>query len=302
VTDPAPSAARLGVVLPAASATASAADYIRAARVAEEIGYDSVFCGDHLFGTLDTFECLTLLAAIAAATERVRVGATVLVLPLREPAVTAKQIATIDRISEGRFILGVGPGGERPEEFAAVGKAVAQRGRLTDEALATMAALWTGEPADVPHAPGIAGQVGSPAPGRKGGPPIWIGGRSDAALERALRHDGWCAYATSPRTLARHASALKARKASLYISVLVFTRVDADSNIAARVARDCIFSYYGQDWTNLLDHVAAIGTTEYVARRLGEYRAAGADEIVICPLSTGRDDLEGQLRAIADLR
>lgn len=292
---------KFGIVLPAIPDAGSAADYIRAARQVEELGFDSVFCGDHLFGTVPTYECLSILAGIAAATTRVKLGSAVVVLPLREPAITAKQVATIDHISQGRFIFGVGPGGERPEEFHAVGKAVSQRGQLTDTYLDLMKALWSGEAVDLPGWPQVNGQIGSPVPYSRPGPPIWVGGRSEAALERALRHDGWSAYATSVPSLTRTVDRLRERRHDLYLSVLVFTRIGSDADAAATQARDIIYTYYGQDWTDLLAHIAAVGDARHVRERLAAYAATGVDEVVLCPLGDSAQDLRSQLTMAADL-
>ncbi|MDR7515622.1 MAG: LLM class F420-dependent oxidoreductase [Armatimonadota bacterium] len=171
---------------------------LEVARAAEEMGYDSVWASDHLlppanrprYGTL--FECLTTLAYVAGQTRRVRLGTSVLVLPLRHAVEVAKQVATLDALSGGRVILGVGAGWI-PEEFAALGADFRHRGRHLDEAIRVLRLLWS-EPR-----PSFAGTfyqfrdvLFGPLPVQPGGPPIWVGGYTDAALRRAARlGDAW---------------------------------------------------------------------------------------------------------------
>ncbi|MGW1210052.1 TIGR03619 family F420-dependent LLM class oxidoreductase [Streptomyces sp. NPDC002499] len=153
------------------------------ARTAEELGFDHVFASGHaLAGDSGvTPDPLVTLAAVAGATERIGLVTSILVLPLYNTIVLAHQAATLDRLSGGRFTLGVGTGWDA-SEFAAVGVPFAGRGRRMDEQLGTVRKLWRGE--------------GEPRlgvlPRTEGGPQVWVGGGSDAALRRALRYgDAW---------------------------------------------------------------------------------------------------------------
>src|SRR2546425_5544988 len=126
-------------------------DIIRGAAVrAEQLGYDSVWVSDHVvvphanvvnFGET-VFDPLVTLAVVAGATSRVRLGTTVLIAPYRNPVVTAKMISSLDALSGGRFILGIGAGWVAAESVA-LGVPFAERGAMTDESLATMRELWT---------------------------------------------------------------------------------------------------------------------------------------------------------------
>nr|WSY50756.1 LLM class flavin-dependent oxidoreductase [Streptomyces sp. NBC_00886] len=150
---------------------------------AEELGLDHVFASGHAVAGESgvTPDPLILLAAVAGATRRIGLVTSVLVLPLYNPVVVAHQAATLDRLSEGRFTLGVGTGWDAGE-FAAVGVPFAGRGRRTDEQLAVVRQLWRGEGST---------RLGV-LPRTAGGPGVWIGGQSDAALRRALRFgDAW---------------------------------------------------------------------------------------------------------------
>ena len=161
---------------------------------AEALGFHSVWVSDHVVtpshllpGMGPTFyDAFVVLTYAAAFTQRVRLGSTIIVVPYRNPLVVAKMLATLDVLSEGRVIFGVGVGGA-PDEFQALGVPSHQRGRRTDEYLRLMVALWTEDPTT------FKGRFFSftdvrfqPKPHQKPHPPIWVGGRSDAALRRAV--------------------------------------------------------------------------------------------------------------------
>jgi len=215
---------------------------LEVARTAEAEGYTSVWASDHLlvgpdfprYGTI--FECLSTLAWVAAKTERVRVGSSVLVLPMRHAVVAAKQAATIDNLTGGRLILGVGAGWNEGE-FERLGAPFKSRGRVFDESLEVMRRLWTVE------TPSFSGEFYSfgdslffPKPAARRGPPLWIGGGSDKALRRAARlGDGWHAdevlpddFRTKLETLRRYAGdAGRSVASSIRYTVDLFTATGA---------------------------------------------------------------------------
>ncbi|WP_246214039.1 LLM class flavin-dependent oxidoreductase [Kitasatospora viridis] len=168
---------------------------------AEQLGLDYLLMSDHLLASEGgaNLDPLITLAAVAGATARIRLATSILALPYRHPLVVAQQAAALDVISGGRFTLGVGTGWD-PAEFAALGLEVRHRGARTDEALELLRALWSGPP--VTHTgrfTSFDGVVPATAPRAKGGPDIWIGGQSDAALRRALRFgDGWHGGVSTP--------------------------------------------------------------------------------------------------------
>src|SRR5437762_5491516 len=171
-------------------------DIIRRAAVrAEQLDYDSVWVSDHVvvphanvvnFGET-IFDPLVTLAVIAGATGRVRLGTTVLIVPYRNAVVTAKMISSLDALSGGRFVFGIGAGWVAAES-AALGVPFAERGPMTDEYLIAMQELWT------KREPSFAGKytqfndiVFEPKPVQKPHPPIWVGGHSRAALRRTAQ-------------------------------------------------------------------------------------------------------------------
>src|SRR5262249_25144231 len=153
----------------------------------DERGYDSLWCGDHISFPAPILDPLLQLAQAAVISRRLLFGTSVYLLPLRHPVAVAKQVATLDHLTEGRFIFGVGVGGEFPREYAACGVPINERGARLGEAMELLRKLWSGVPADhqgryYGHFSGVPME---PPPRQPGGPKIWCGGRSDAALERA---------------------------------------------------------------------------------------------------------------------
>ncbi len=193
---------RIGVTVPNVHETLAERSTIEAvARMADELGFDSVWCNDHLAiptasgdGAAEPayaaaygeqrgqriYEPLIVLAYLAAVTRRVLLGTSVYLLPLRNPLLAARQAVSLDGLSAGRLVLGVGAGWLE-SEFDAVGVPYRQRGRRTDEAIAMLKSLC-----------GADGGGFLPKPVQRPHPPLWIGGRSEAALRRAARAgDAW---------------------------------------------------------------------------------------------------------------
>lgn len=172
----------------------------RRAMLAEDVGFESIWVGDHIAlphqeasGEADPrLEALVALTYLAAITRRVRLGAGVLVLPQRQPVLLAKQLASIDVLSRGRLIVGIGVGYVE-RELNALGVTLAQRGSRTDEYLAAMLSLWDEPmPTFAGHWVEFSGVVERPRPIQLPSPPIVVAGHSDAALARTIRvGDGW---------------------------------------------------------------------------------------------------------------
>lgn len=271
----------------------------------EELGFDALFVGDHLFAAGPSVDALTLAAAFAARTRSLTIGTGVLQLGLREPVAAAKQAATIDCLSGGRFVLGVGVGGEFADEWAAAGVPRESRGRRLDDYLRLAAELWSGKRVehDGPFTT-VHGVVGSPSPGRDGGPLVWVGGRSDAALARAAGHDGWLAYAASPRRVQASVERLIHLRGDVqdgfHIGVVLWTYL-ADSKEQARSLMARVLSTrYRQDFDRYVDAFCALGTADDVAARVDEFRAAGARFVLCCPQCPADEFIE-QVERVAEV-
>ena len=176
------------------------AETIRLAELAEQAGFDYMSIGHHVF-TPDSPSAspFTLLSAIAARTERIRLASVIFLLPLHHPVAVAEQVATLDLISGGRAIFGVGVG-YRDYEFAGFGVDHKRRGNRTTEALTAIRQAWTtgrwgfeGKDFQIPDLPAV------PMPKQQPHPPIWVGGTSGPALTRAAKlGDGWVATNMQP--------------------------------------------------------------------------------------------------------
>lgn len=261
-------------------------------RLVEEVdrsSYELLFTGDHLFAAGPSVDALSLLAFFAQRSARLTIGTGVLQLGLRDPVVSAKQLATIDMLHEGRLVLGVGVGGEFEDEWRAAAVPRHRRGARVDEYLELVRALWTGETME--HRGTfrtVEGVVGSPTPRSPGGPPIWIGGRSDQAVRRASRFQGWIAYAVSARRLRATVDRLgelvpENSRSDFRIATVLWTYV-APTPPRARAAIGSILGRrYGQDFDRFVDTFCAAGTLGLIRSRIEELRAAGAQDILICP-------------------
>jgi probable F420-dependent oxidoreductase len=220
---------KIGLQLPVFSADGTGV--LRFAEAAEDLGYDSVWTGDHfvipadvrssypyswrfpaysgsLFPAPSFLEAVALCGFVAGATRHIEIGVGVFVLPMRNPVALAKELATLDVLSGGRIIAGIGTGW-LTEELDALGLPADRRGARTDEAIAILRRLWgNDQPASFDGQFWSFGPVYcQPAPVRAGGVPIWVGGHSEAALRRCARTGaGWHAIELPPQEFAAHSA------------------------------------------------------------------------------------------------
>jgi probable F420-dependent oxidoreductase len=276
----------------------------------EALGFDSAWVGDHVSFHTPTLDSLTVLGFVAALTSRIRFGPCVYLLALRHPTVTAKAAATLDVLSGGRLVLGVGVGGEFPKEFEACGIPRAERGARVDEGIAVCRALWGPSPAsfDGRFVRFVDVDV-EPKPVQPGGPPIWIGGRSDAALRRAARlGDGWVAYLLTPERYREGLAKIRGFAAEAGRSLLagrgfetahlLFTVVDDDWDRAHALAAQALTRQYNQPFDALARKYCLLGPPERCVETLQGFVEAGARTFVIAPLA-GADRLDEQLERLA---
>jgi alkanesulfonate monooxygenase SsuD/methylene tetrahydromethanopterin reductase-like flavin-dependent oxidoreductase (luciferase family) len=259
---------------------------------AERLGWDSVWIGDSLLAR-PRHEPLTLLAAVAARTQRVELGTAVLLPALRNPVLLAHQVATLDQIAQGRVILGVGIARDVPDiraEFTAAGVPFEKRvGRLL-EGLGLCRALWTGEPVNWEGRWKVEAGVLGPTPYRKGGPPVWIAGSLPASLERAAKHfDGWLPNAPNAAEWGRQWAQVQAHArdagrdpADLVGAMYLTLAVDADAASANRRLDEYLEQYYHQPAAVIRSRQASYaGPAAGAAEWLAGYAAAGASHLVL---------------------
>src|SRR5213080_5226748 len=239
----------LGVLLPTREAVMSGrpetGSMLAMAERAEATGFDSVWIGDSITAR-PRHEPLTLLAAVAARTKRVSVGTAVLLPALRNPVVLAHVIGTLDRVAEGRVILGVGIAADAPairKEFAAAGVPWDRRVGRFLETLEICRALWSRDHVAFHGKHFTLDDVTmEPKPPRAGGPPIWIGGSGPTALREAARFDAWFPTGPSVEFFAEHfpgvrAAAQAAGRAPDAVTGAAYVTLALDSNRAAAEQR-----------------------------------------------------------------
>jgi probable F420-dependent oxidoreductase len=259
----------------------------------EELGYDSAWTSEHVFFYFPTFDALTQLAAMAALTTRIRLGTAVLLLPLRPAALAAKEITSVEVISGGRLTLGIGVGGEFPKEFGAVGVPVKERGARTDEAIEVLRTLWTQESVTFDgRFTTLDGVTLMPKPLQTGGPPLWIAGRSQAAMRRAGRlGDGYIPYLFSPERfreglaeVRRSAEEAGRDPGAIEPALYQFICLGDSYEEAKRTAAADLARRYNQPFEKIVDRYVVMGTADDCARRLADFAEAGARNFLLVPI------------------
>lgn len=299
VMSPAPSLP-LGLVLPPTTDT-----YVlrQTLQLMDETGFDSVWVTDRtIAGNGPWPELWTQLGAVTAMTDRIGVGA-VLVPSRRSPVHMAHGLAHADQLSGGRLIVGAGLGGLDPREHSAVGTDVRQRARLTDEYIALIRRLWTEEKVDFENPHMSLRAIGTPIrPTRD--IPIWTGGGSDAAVERAARlGDGWLATERSPEQFAVAVDRLgdlavgQGRQPDdVPASIFLFGSIAHDRKSAAAKLEPAMSAMFGVP----LEQVTSAciwGSPSDWRQRIREYQEAGAVKIVVVLFSA---DVLADVQLLAD--
>lgn len=289
-----------------------AGEFFERPDLVEELGFDSIWSGEHVAAPRPTSDGIAVQSFYAGRTSRISIGSSILLLPLRPPVAMAKSITTLDRISKGRYICGIGVGGEYPEEFEAVGVSVRERGARTDEAIEILRKLWQG-----PENERIAHEgrfwkfnvMHTPKPVQPGGPPIWVSGRSEAAIARTARvGNGYLPYLF---TLERYRkSVAKVREAceqigrdpsELTMSCLIHVSIDTNADRALTTIRDSLSKRYGPNLRELAEHLSVWGTPEGCAERISAFAEAGCQHLVLNVTVPDGSNQEEAIREIAEI-
>ena len=277
---------KFGFIIPHNFGLDDPADVLNIGKRAEELGFDSVWVNHHILnvgyifdrlGSKPYYDAITVLTWVAAHTERVRLGTTVLVLPYLNPLLLAKTLATVDVMSKGRLNVGVGVGALKPESDA-LGSTFETRGRYADESIKIMRELWESED---PEFDGeffsFSGVKFSPKPIQKPGPPILIGGASRAALRRvATLGDGW-------HPIRQSIADLKQNIATIHRLAEEAGRDPSEITVTVRTELDVLDSR--SDGTES----PMIGTADQLLATIEQYEEIGVSELV---LSVSTDDVE----------
>jgi alkanesulfonate monooxygenase len=271
----------------------------------EQLGFDSLWVWDHvLLGVEPNFpiiEALTLLTAIAARTKTIKLGTGVLVLPLRNPVLLAKQLSSMDLLSEGRLIMGLASGWYR-REFDAVGVPFEQRGKIMDENLDILTRFWT--------EPMVKGQytyhkipagVMYPKPVQKPRPPILIGGYVDRVLKRAaVSGDGWLTYFYTPESFAKSWAKIRdfAEEAGKDPDQLLNgaqlpirigkSRAAVESEMMEWLGKEWDYA----SWSESTKDSAVIGTVDECVEQLKAHLAVGVQKLIFVPYRYELEQIE----------
>ena len=258
----------------------------------EALGFDSLWVGDHIAFHVPIPDSLATLAFAAGVTERITLGTSVYLLPLRHPTLIAKTTATVDLLSGGRLVLGVGVGGEFPPEFEAVGVPVKERGSRADEAIEVIRRHWTEE--RVAHE-GRHFRFGAVnvAPKPQHVPPIWVGGRADAAMRRAGRvGDGYmshmCAaekYRENMELIARTAREAGRSAVPFTPAAFLFTFLEDRYEVAHEKAASLLGMIYRRDFQDAAKKYCLLGRPEDCLEQMQAFAKAGCRHFILSPLS-----------------
>ena len=254
----------------------------------DKLGFDSIWCGDHIAFAIPILDPIVQLAQAATYSDRLAVGTCVYLLPLRHPGPVAKQIATLDLLSGGRLIFGVGVGGEFQSDFDVSGIPIDERGARLTESIEMLRALWRGDSTTYRGQHFAFDDITMlPAPHQSGGPPIWCGGRQDAALRRAGRlADGYLSYVITPdrfrlslETITSSYEAAK-RSGTFGTGHLLFARLDKDYETALDVASHHLSVRYAMDFREAAKKYCALGSPADIAADIIKFYEAGCRTIV----------------------
>jgi probable F420-dependent oxidoreductase len=279
-------------------------DFWRWVDLCEAGGIDSIWQSDRLVGPEPNLECMTVMAALAGRTRRMKFGMNVASLGLRDPFLLAKSCASIDVLSNGRLLPAFAVGSAIGSDYRARGVPTRGRGQKTDEGLALITRLWT-EPSvdfDGRHYQYRGASI-SPRPVQNP-MPLWVGGSAEAAIERTARWGtGWQAGLDTPEQVAPVIAAIRARADALgrpidedhYGAGFGF-RFGRPDDAVSRQHLSALERRLGKDPLPFV----AIGDERDIVARLHAYRAAGAHKFILRPLAADTDDMLAQTRAFIE--
>jgi probable F420-dependent oxidoreductase len=267
--------------------------FVDVARLAESCGYDSLWAGDHISFENPIVDVTVALATFTAVTTRITIGAGIVLLPLRAPALVAKAFSSLDYLARGRVVLGVGVGGEGAKDFEAVGVPPSERRARADEAMRVLRELFSHSPASFEGRFTCFRDVSiEPLPEQPGGPPLWVGGRAPAALRATGRlGDGWMpiwvsvqGFVAGWEEIRRHAEAAERDPEAIVPAVVVPALVADDGEEARRLAHEHLEVRYGASFSpHAIDRYCVAGTPDECLARVRAYHQAGVRHLVFNP-------------------
>ena len=270
----------------------------------EQGGIDSIWQTDRLVSRTPFLECMTMLAAVAGRTRRIKFGVNVVSVAMREPVLLAKQCATVDVLSNGRLLPGFGIGSPRGGEWAAMHLDTTTRGGKTDEALEIIARLWSGEKLTYQGKHfWLTDAIIAPLPVQPD-LPMWIGGSSEAAIRRTAKlGTGWQAGAESAENVGAVIAGIKAATKEVgrtidddhYGAAFAF-RFGGPDDVGVAKVMEQYKARTGRDPGGLF----AMGDADTILRRLSDYIAVGAQKFILRPVAQGDADMLAQTKRLIE--
>ena len=272
--------------------------------VCDNGGVDSLWQSDRIIGSDNSLECMSVMAALAGGTKRLKFGMNVASLGLRDPVVTAKACATIDVLSDGRLLPAFGVGSARSRDYVATGTPTKGRGKRSEEGLEILSRLWSeekvtmqGEYFQLEDASISPRPVQQPLP-------LWVGGSAEQAIKRTAKWGtGWQAGIESPEEVAPVIAAIKERTQDFDRTIdedhfgagFGFRFGSPDEPIVARYL-DLLAKRLGKRPEGFV----AVGDTPDIMRLLDRFRDAGVHKFVLRPIANGTDDMIDQTKRLID--
>ena len=271
----------------------------RSLKAAEDLGFDSVWVQDQAHGFIPLFESVSLLCYAAAVTTRVKLGVSVIVFPVREPVILAKSLSSLDQMSDGRLILGVGLGPplDNKDFYLAFGIEPHERVRRFNDNLTILKSLWTEPKTTFDNKWAELNNVAmEPKPVQQPHPPIWIGGQHEGALRRAVRlGDGYTSagptttvdYKAHVASVMRYMDEFDRDPETFPISKRVYLAVDDDEDRAKARLVDWFnrrYAWIVKHRPNLVDEICVWGRPQRVIDGLADILSGGARTLILNPL------------------
>ena len=272
--------------------------------VCDNGGVDSLWQSDRIIGSDDSLECMSVMAALAGGTKRLKFGMNVASLGLRDPVVTAKACATIDVLSDGRLLPAFGVGSARSRDYVATGTPTKGRGKRSEEGLEILSRLWSeekvtmqGEYFQLEDASISPRPVQQPLP-------LWVGGSAEQAIKRTAKWGtGWQAGIESPEEVGPVIAAIKERTQDFDRTIdedhfgagFGFRFGSPDEPIVARYL-ELLTQRLGKQPEGFV----AVGDTPDIMRLLDRFRDAGVHKFVLRPIANGTDDMIDQTKRLID--
>lgn len=257
----------------------------------ETVGFDILTTGEHIVFHRPILDVVTVLAYAAAVTKTIKLAPSTIILPLRHPTIIAKELVSLDVLSKGRLIASIGIGGDYPREFQACGVPKTQRGIRSNEALEIMRKYWSGERFDYHGKVFQLEDVNMlPTPVQLGGPPIWVCGRTEAAMRRAVTlGDGWQPYMytaaqfrDSVATIGEIAAQEGRQLADDFAyTSFVYCSMHESVDEARNRAIEQLSYRFALPFEKMVDRYCAYGPPARIVDELASYVNAGANTLVV---------------------